>query len=162
MKYRQVVVVLGLAAALVVQTARGGTVGLVDMETLRTPLYNAEGDAFVRHNGDRFNNRPLYCNQTTAIVVTGDRPLVRYGNGTVLDGTFMAALVRGNKAKWLHDWSDITSKYSDHMQWILKDGGFGATALTLDAVPPGEGAGMALRLRIENAEAGDCRPGFLP
>ncbi len=155
MRHYQIVIVL--AAALAAQTpARGGTVGRVDMSTLRTPIYTAEDGAFVRHNGDRFNNRPLYCNQLTAIVVAGDRPLMRFGSGSVLDGTFMAALVRGNKAKWLHDWSDITSKYSpDHMQWIVKDGGFGATVLTLDAVPPADGAGMAARLRIENAEAGD-------
>ncbi len=157
MKHYQFVIVLGLAATLAAQTpARGGTVGRVDMSTLRTPIYTAEDGAFVRHNGDRFNNRPLYCNQLTAIVVAGDRPLMRFGSGSVLDGTFMAALVRGNKAKWLHDWSDITSKYSpDHMLWILKDGGFGATVLTLDVVPPAEGAGMAARLRIEKAEAGD-------
>ena len=117
-------------------TAHGGTAGRVDMETLHTPLYIPEGDAFVRHNGDRFNNRPLYCNQISAIVVAGDRPLIRFGNGSVLDGTFMAALVRGNQAKWLHDWSDITSKYRpDRMQWILKDAAFGATVVTLDAVP---------------------------
>lgn len=67
-----------LAVTLLCQDAvRGGTAGRVDPETLRTPLYTPEGDAFVRHNGDRFNNRPLYCNQTSAIVVTGDRPLIR-------------------------------------------------------------------------------------
>jgi hypothetical protein len=149
--------VLGLAVALLaLSEVRGGTAGRVDPETLRTPVYSPEGNAIVRHNGDRFNNRPLYCNQTSAIVVAGDRPLIRFGNGSVLNGTFMAALVRGNKAKWLHDWSDITSKYRpDRMEWTLKDGGFGATVLTLDTVPPADGAGMAVRLRIENAEAGD-------
>ena len=68
----------------------------------------------------------------------------------------MAALARGDKAKWLHDWSDITSKYRpDRMQWILKDAAFGATVLTLDAVPPAEGPGLALRIKIENAQSGD-------
>jgi hypothetical protein len=149
--------VLGLAAALLAQSAeRAGGAGRVDLETLRTPIYTPEGTAIVRHNGDRFNNRPLYCNQTSAIVVAGDRPLIRCGNGSVLNGSFMAALVRGNKAKWLHDWSDITSKYRpDRMEWTLKDGGFGATVVTLDAVPPADGAGMAVRVRIENAETGD-------
>ncbi len=109
----------------------------MDPETLRTPVYTPEGSAIVRHNGDRFNNRPLYCNQTSAIVVARDRPLIRFGNGSVLNGSFMAALVRGNKAKWLHDWSDITSKYRpDRMEWTLKDGGFASTVVTLDAVPP--------------------------
>jgi hypothetical protein len=123
---------------------------------LSAPLYSCEGDAFVRHNGDRFSNRPLYCNQISAIVLAGDRPLVRFGSGSVLGGTFMLALVRGNNAKWLHDFSDITSKYRpDRMEWTLKDGAFGATKLVLEAVPPAEGAGMALHLQIENARPGD-------
>ena len=157
MKRHPITILLGLAVVLAAQgAARGGTAGRVDPETLRTPLYTPEGPAFVRHNGDRFNNRPLYCNQTSAIVVAGDRPLVRFGNGSVLDGTFMAALLRGNQARWLHDWSDITTKYRpDRMQWILKDDRFGATTVTLDAVPPAEGPGMVLRLRVENAQAGD-------
>jgi hypothetical protein len=157
MKRHSIAILLALAVVLAAQVAaRGGTAGRVDPETLRTPLYTPEGPAFVRHNGDRFNNRPLYCNQTSAIVVAGDRPLVRFGNGSVLDGTFMAALLRGNQARWLHDWSDVTAKYRpDRMQWILKDGRFGATTVTLDAVPPAEGPGMALRLRVENAQAGD-------
>ncbi len=141
---------------LFVFAARAGTVGRVDLATLRTPVYDVEGDAFVRHNGDRFNNRPLYCNQLSAIVVAGDRPMVRFGNGSVHNGTFMAALVRGDKAKWLHDFSDSTSKYrADRMEWILKDASFGATVLTLEAVPPAEGAGVALRMQIENAQPGD-------
>ena len=158
MQFQRIVLVFGLVVMAIMHqsAAHAGTAGRVDMETLRTPIYVPEGDAFVRHNGDRFNNRPLYCNQISAIVVAGDRPLIRFGNGSVLDGTFMAALVRGDKAKWLHDWSDITSKYRpDHMRWILKDAAFGETVVTLDAVPPAEGPGMAARLKIENAQAGD-------
>ncbi len=147
---------LMLGALAFALAAEGGTVGRTDLETLKTPVYQAAGTAFVRHNGDRFNNRPLYCNQISAIVLAGDRPLVRFGTGTVLHGTFMAALVRGDRAKWLHDFSDITAKYrADHMEWLLKDAGFGDTTLTLDAVPAAKGAGMALRLRLENIQAGD-------
>ncbi|MCX7008592.1 MAG: DUF4450 domain-containing protein, partial [Kiritimatiellaeota bacterium] len=144
---------LGLAA---LELARGGSAARVDLEKLREPLYRVEGDAFVRHNGDRFNNRPLYCNQIYAIVVAGDRPLVRFGQGSVLNGTFMAALVRGDRAKWLHEFSDNTSKYrADRMEWILQDASFGKTLLILRAVPPAEGAGVELQLQIENAQPGD-------
>ena len=141
MKRHEIALLSGLAFALLAQCAvRGGTAGRVDPETLRTAIYTPEGQAIVRHNGDRFNNRPLYCNQTSAIVVAGDRPLIRFGSGSVLHGTFMAALVRGNQARWLHDWSDITSKYRpDRMEWILKDAVFGATVVTLEAVPPPNG-----------------------
>jgi hypothetical protein len=153
MKRRRIAIVLALAATFMTGTpALASRMGRVDPETLREAVYSPEGDAFVRRNGDRFNNRPLYCNQTSAIVVAGDRPLIRFG-GSVLNGTFMAALVRGQKAKWLHDWSDITSKYRpDRMEWILKDAGVGVTVVTFDAVPPADGVSMAVRLRIENAQ----------
>ena len=136
--------------------AHAGSVGRTDPATLEKPLYTVEGDALVRHNGDRFNNRPLYCNQTSAIVIAGDRPLVRFGNGSVLHGTFMAAMARGGRAKWLHDWTDTTTIFRpDHVEWVLKDAAFGATTLRLEVVPAAEGAGLTLRLRIEGAQPGD-------
>ena len=119
---------LGLSVAFTTAVFAGP--GRIDPEMLKTPAYTAEANAIVRHNGTRFNNRPLYCNQVTAIVVTGDRPLARFGTGQFLNSTFMAAMVRGNNARWLHDCSDITSKYRpDHMEWTIKDAAFGATAL---------------------------------
>ena len=157
MNKHSVIILCVIMLSIVAQTtARAGTAGRVDPKTLETPVYTPEGQAFVRHNGDRFNNRPLYCNQISAIVVTGDKPLIRFGNGSVLGGNFMVALVRGNKAKWLQDCSDITSKYRpDHMEWTIKDSGFGTTTLILDAVPPANGAGAAMRLRFDNAQPGD-------
>jgi hypothetical protein len=144
------------AALSICRAASGGTIGHLDPQMFRTPTYTPEGDAFLRHDGDRFNNRPLYCNQISAIVIAGDRPLIRFGSGKTLNGTLLIALSRNGKAKWLHDWSDITSKYHpDHMEWILKDDALGATTVALDAVPPAEGPGMAVRLRIENAKSGD-------
>ena len=149
-------VAFALAATVLGQCAAHAGSGKTDIAMFRTPLYTAEGDAIVRHNGEWFNNRPLYCNQSTGIVVTGDRPLVRFGADAVLNGTFVAALVRGNTAKWLHDFSDVTSKYrTDRMEWQLKDAAFGDTALTLEAVPPANGLGMAIHLRVENARPGD-------
>jgi hypothetical protein len=142
-----------VSCAAVVQAS---TAGRVDLDTLRQPIYIVEGDAFVRHNGERFNNRPLYCNQIPAIVVAGDRPLARFGNGSVLNGTFFIALARGNKAKWLHDCSDITSKYRPgRMEWIIKDVDFGVTSVTLEVAPPTEGPGMVCHARIDGAQSGD-------
>jgi hypothetical protein len=148
--------IVSFVVACCVAVVQAGTAGRVDLDTLRQPIYTVEGDAFVRHNGERFNNRPLYCNQITAIVVAGDRPLLRFGGDTILNGTFSVALARGDKVKWLHDASDITSKYRpDRMEWIIKDAAFGATSVTLEAVPPAEGSGMVCRARIEGALPGD-------
>jgi hypothetical protein len=135
---------------------QAGTTGRVDLDTLRQPIYTVDGDAFVRHNGERYNNRPLYCNQIPAIVVAGDKPLVRFGSGSMLNGTFIIALERGDKSKWLHDFSDITSKYRPgRMEWIIKDTAYGATSVTLETAPPADGAGMACRARIDGARPGD-------
>ena len=35
--------------------------------------YRVEGDAFVRHNGDRYNNRPLYMNHRLGWLLAGDK-----------------------------------------------------------------------------------------
>jgi hypothetical protein len=145
-----------LTTVLVTNLMQAGTVGRVNHADLAKPAYALEGDAFVRHNSERFNNRPLYCNQISAIVVAGDRPLLRFGSGSILNGNFMLALARGSQSKWLHDCSDITSKYRPgRMQWIIKDASFGNTTLVLEAVPPADDAGMAARIRVEGAQPGD-------
>ena len=137
-------------------SAPAGSVGRVDISTLQTPLYTVEDDAFVRRNGAHFGNRPLYCSHISAVVFTGDRPVVRLGNDHVMEGSFLLALARGGHGKWLHDGSDITAKYRPgRMEWLVRDESFGATTVHLDVVPLAAGAGFSLRAKIENAQAGD-------
>lgn len=120
------------------------------------PTYAVEEGAFVRHNGDRFNNRPLYANQMTAVVVGGDRPLLRFGLGVTQSGTFMIGLARGANARWLHEASDITMRFRPgRLEWTVRDAAFGPTTVTLEAVPPADGGGLALRARIADAQPGD-------
>jgi len=127
-----------------------------DAEVNPDPVYTLEGNAFVRHNGDRFNNRPLYCNQISGLVVTGDKPLMRFGEGSVQGGTFMLAIEHNHKAKWLTECTDITSKYSaDRMEWIIKDAQSGSAVIKLEVVPPADGNGMYVRVHVENAQPGD-------
>ena len=137
-------------------SAPAGSVGRVDISTLQTPLYTVEDDAFVRRNGAHFGNRPLYCSHISAVVFTGDRPVVRLGNDHVMEGSFLLALARGGHGKWLHDGSDITAKYRPgRMEWLVRDESFGATTVHLDVVPLAAGAGFSLRAKIENAQPGD-------
>lgn len=120
------------------------------------PLYRVDAGAFVRHNGDRFNNRPLYANQLTAVVVGGDRPLLRFGLGVTQSGTFMVGLARGGVSRWLHEASDITMKYRPgRLEWIVRDAAFPGTTVVLEAVPPADGGGLALRARVEGAQPDD-------
>lgn len=145
-----------MAVVLLGRPMLAGPVGRVDTNSLQTPLYTVEDGAFVRHNGPHFGNRPLYCNQISAMVLAGDRPVARFGKENVVEGTFLLALVRNGHAKWLHDCADITAKYfPGRMEWLVRDESFGQTAVQLDAVPLASGAGFALRAKIENAQPGD-------
>ena len=133
-----------------------GTVGRADLDALKTPIYTVEGDAFVRHNGDRFCNRPLYANQIPAVVLAGDKPFLKFGENKVMAGAFMLALERGSHAKWLQDFSDITSRYRPgRMEWTVRDTDFGDTTIELQVVPVANGAGFALHATITNPQSGD-------
>lgn len=73
-----------------------------------------------------------------------------------MQGTFLLALNRAGHAKWLHNCSDITSKYfPGRMEWLVRDESFGNTKVQLDVVPLAQGAGFALRAKIESAQPGD-------
>jgi len=138
------------------RTGFAGTYGRVDPETLRTPVYTVEDGAFTRRNGDRYCNRPLYCHNAQAIVLAGDRPFLLLGNLTQIGGCLMLALVRGGRGKWLHECSNIVSKYvPGHMEWVVKDASFGDTSMEFQVTPLAKGTGLAARLRVNHAQPGD-------
>ncbi len=138
------------------ERGRAGTFGRVDMSALQTPLYRVEGDAFVRHGGDRFCNRPLYCNHISAVAFGGDKPYAMVGSNKTMLGNLMIGVVRHGEGKWLMDASDITAKYRPgRMEWIVKDASWGETTVRLEVVPTAEGPGMAARMRIDKGFAGD-------
>ena len=123
---------------------------------MQTPVYNVEGDAFVRHNGDSYCNRPLYCNQIYAAAIGGDKPYCVAGVENTVLGNLMFALLRDGKGKWLHKASDVTSTYRPgRLEWIVKDADWGPTVVHLELVPVSHGPGMAVHLRMENARPGD-------
>ncbi len=72
--------------------------GVVDAAFLQKGKlrYAAEDREIVGQNRPFFNNRPLYCElRTTGVVLTGDRPFVRFGVTPYIFGGFSAAIVRG-------------------------------------------------------------------
>ena len=136
--------------------AFAGRQGRIPIETLQTPLYTVEGDAFVRHNGDHYNNRPLYCNHIYAAVFAGDKPFCMYGGKGDVYGSLMFALVRDGKGTWLQNASDVTSKYRPgRMEWIVKDASWGATTVRFEAVPTSQGPGLAACVTVDGAQPGD-------
>jgi len=121
-----------------------------------TPTYSVEGDALVRHNGDRYNNRPLYCNQIRGVVLAGDKPFFRLGSDKLLHAQFMVSLARGGKAKWLQDCSDITARFlPNHVEWIVRDAEWPGLEVKLEVVPTAEGPGMGVKVAVSGGQTGD-------
>ncbi len=65
------------AFAATATTAFAGRQGRVPLDTMVTPLYTVEGDAFIRHNGAHYSNRSLYCSHIYAAAFGGDKPVLR-------------------------------------------------------------------------------------
>jgi hypothetical protein len=144
-------VVLACAA-----TAWAGPTNGPDLSKLQTPIYAVDGNSLVRHNGNRFNNRPLYGNQVYYVTLAGDRPMLRVGGAYVHNGVFMLAYARGESAVWLHDFDDVVSAYTPgQMKWTLADKRFPGVKLICEAVPGANGMTSGVRLRIEGAAKGD-------
>lgn len=147
-----------IAATLAISAvaAFGGRIEHIDFKTLETPIYAVEGDAFVRHNGDRYCNRPLYGNQIFGVAFGGDKPYIMVGVGKTVLGNLMFGLIRDSKGKWLQNASDITSIYRpDRMEWIVRDASWGTSTVHVEIVPTAAGAGVTAHVRLDGAVPGD-------
>ena len=109
-----------------------------------TKNYTVENDAIVGLNTGRYNNRPLYINNTNAFVLAGDQPIARLAKDQFLFGTFMAGIQRNGKIKWLQNCSQIRSFYSPGtMKWEVSDNDFPGLKITLEVVPMASKIGRA-------------------
>ena len=118
--------------------------------------YTVEKGSIVGKNTGRYNNRPLYINNSNAFILTGDQPIARLGKGEYLYGTFMLALERNGKSKWLQQCDQITSVYRPgRMAWEITDKDFPGMKITLEILPMATATGMAVRANAEGVEKGD-------
>lgn len=118
--------------------------------------YKTKGKNIVGQNTGRYNNRPLYINNTDAFILGGDQPIARLVKDQYLYGTFMLAIERGGKAKWLQQCGQITSGYSaGQMTWTITDKEFPGLQVTLDILPMAATTGMAIRATAIGAQKGD-------
>jgi len=149
------------AGALMVRGAFGASKDSRDVPATRAtaqPRYSVEGDAIVGRGSTRyFGNRPLYVNNRNSFVMAGDRPLIRYVQDHYMFGTFMVSFVRGDApSRWLHFADDIVSAYeAGRMTWLVRDRAFAGATISLSAVPMSGVGGMAIRVQVQGAEAGD-------
>ncbi len=119
--------------------------------------YHADGHEIVGRNRAHFNNRPLYCRlNTDGAVLTGDRPIVRLIAKPYLYGALTVAVTRGGRAAWLHEWTEVESRYRcGLMTWHCSDPALPGVKVTFTVVPLTEVAGFAAKLHLTGARAGD-------
>jgi hypothetical protein len=118
--------------------------------------YEAIDGAIVGHNPGYYNNRPLYINNTDAFILTGDKPIARLAKDHYLYGTFLMAIERNGKVKWLQECDQITSAYRPgKMSWQIGDKEFPGLKVNLEIVPMATGTGMSVRATAEGAIDGD-------
>ena len=118
--------------------------------------YAAKQGTIVGKNTGRYNNRPLYINNTNAFILTGDQPVARLVKDEYLYGTFMLAIERNGKGKWLQQCDQVTSIYQPgRMSWEITDAAFPGLKITLEILPLATTTGMAIRVRPEGVADGD-------
>lgn len=151
---RQFLEIAAAGAATVLLPARGAqTAPVSQAPALATPAdYALRDGAIVTRAGRGFiGNRPLYGGNDGSFVLAGDLPLVRLGQNAFVHGTLMLALVRsGQPAAWLHE-LPAEAYFRDGVSgWLVPSLG-----IQLDVLPTMDTAGLALRLRMRDARAGD-------
>ncbi len=118
--------------------------------------YTADHGAIVGNNTGRYNNRPLYINNTNAFILAGDQPIARLVKDQYLYGTFMVAVERNVKAKWLQQCNQISSFYRPgRMKWTIADKDYPGLTVTVDIVPMASTTGMAVRVSADGVQPGD-------
>ena len=118
--------------------------------------YQVKDNAIVGENTGRYNNRPLYINNTNAFVLAGDQPIARLVKDQFLYGTFMLGIERGGETKWLQQCDQVTSGYrAGQMIWTVTDKEFPGLKVTLDILPMATTTGMAVRASAKGAQKGD-------
>ncbi|NJK95897.1 MAG: DUF4450 domain-containing protein [Bacteroidales bacterium] len=122
----------------------------------QTNNYTVKDGAIVGQNTGRYNNRPLYINNTNAFVLAGDQPVMRLAKDQYVFGTFMMALERNGKSKWLQHCGQVTSLYRPgKMSWAITDPEFPGLKITLEVLPMAGTTGMAICMTAGGIQKGD-------
>ncbi|MDP4273134.1 MAG: DUF4450 domain-containing protein [Bacteroidota bacterium] len=118
--------------------------------------YVVENGAIVGRNTGRYNNRPLYINNSNAFILAGDQPIARLAKDQYLYGTLMLAIERNGKNKWLQQCDQITSLYhAGQMCWLITDAAFPGLKIKLEVLPMAQTTGMVVCASAEGAKPGD-------
>ncbi len=118
--------------------------------------YSVAHDAIVGYNLPLYNNRPLYCNNTNAFILTGDKPLIKFVQTPYIYGSFKAAILHNGKLKWLEDCSSIKMEYRGNMTtWVIGDTASHFPVIKLSVVPMADVVGLSIHAEIEKVQSND-------
>jgi hypothetical protein len=123
-----------------------------------TPIYYSPttDEGFTATNSPRLNNRPLYGNGTSLVVLAGDRPLPRFADNAHVYGVFLVGVVPSNSGSgfWAHNATNVISTYrAGKMHWAVSDDRVPGVALSIAAVPSAVGVGMVIDVNVSTTAA---------
>jgi hypothetical protein len=155
MTYAKDLIVVLFACFFMIQNSRAVPSQAMSKKEVPT-IYKTSGKWIMGYNLNRYNNRPLYINNTNGFILTGDKPLIRLAKGDKLYGTLTLSISRDGKTTRIDDFDQIESRFAaGEMEWRLTDSKLGEFVLILRVLPSGNGIGMAVQVKAENRMAGD-------
>ena len=114
--------------------------------------YAVSDQAIVGFNGVLYNNRALYCNNTNAFILTGDKPLIRFAQTPYSYGVFRAAILYHGEMKWLDDCNSIKMEYRGNITiWTITNTGSQFPTVKLSAIPMAGKVGLCIHAEIQDA-----------
>lgn len=118
--------------------------------------YHTDGDWIIGTNLDRYNNRPLYINNTNGFILTGDKPLIRLVKQDMLFGNLVVSVKRNEQTIPVYDFEQVESRFgAGQAKWILRDSRLGKAQIMVNVMPASAGIGMVVQVETANLEAGD-------
>ncbi len=118
--------------------------GRLDFSSLS---YHPDGDAIIKENGIRWNNRPLYCEERKAIIFAGEQPLLYSQLGKLV-----LAISDGKNTLFLHKFAQRVMRYRPaQIEWEFSDPKFHGIKVRLRATTLPGATGYVARLNLEGA-----------
>lgn len=120
------------------------------------PIYTAIDGWVVGHNTGRYNNRPIYLNNSNGFIMAGDRPLLTFVKQDNVYGQLVLTYVHDGKEKRLCEFEDITSSYrAGQMSWVLKSQINPQLLLKVELVRRSAALGAEMRITAKGFVKGD-------
>jgi hypothetical protein len=129
--------------------------GTCPAETPAQPLpgliYHPEGDAIAIKNGQRWENRPLYCHERFSFYWAGEMPGLRGESGI-----FRFGIERNGKRLMLDRFADRVMRYRPGwIEWECKDEAFPGLTVIVAATTLADGNGITARIASKGSKPGD-------